>query len=869
MALGNTRLASHTETHDESDLLAAYDIAQSLASQDISLSMALAPALESFLESLHSALCVHAETTPDPALQYAVNISRLSLVIRPADLDTRFDFLNARALTLEDWFHDCSDETSSTDLGVLMEAVVLRRRLLTMTTSDDQQREQRSSLASLLWCYWEYNGESDLNVLQEEIDLRREILQAHGDYDSERATACDSLATSLYALYEFSGDLMLFHEALELEREVLRLSPEGHPDRALWCANLASSLWARFDETGDTLLLNEALELYRETLHLWPEGHPDRAFSCTNLALSLRTRFNQTGDIPLLDEALELDREALRLSPEGHPDRAASCANLGSSLWTRFNQTGDTLLLDEALELQREALRLRPEGHPDRAASCANLGISLWTRFNQTGDTPLLDEALELDREVLRLRPEGHPDRAASCANLGNSLWTRFNQTGDTLLLDEALELQREALRLRPEGNPNRAASCGNLANSLYTRFNQTGDTLLLDEALELQREALHLLPEEHPHRALSCGNLASSLRACFNQTGDTLLLDEARLLCALTTKESAVSSADHVYLRAQLARIYTLPAYSSFSPTAAISLLMEVLQHRVGLIESFHDINAALRECVRAAVSDEDNTRLLTIYRAMIEVLPELGSLVLDQTSRLERWRDAGSLPLQALFLALKANDIPTGLQLLEQGRAVLWSQTLAMQDPQIEELPDAWKHQLRTLLRSMSPSVECINIPGSDLTTRDWAHTSYTRLQQLLKEIRASPGLERFMRGPSYPELVHAAAVHPVVLLAMEDTACHVVVISCASALPLHLMLDRITASELEKLGDDIRGLDLNVRAASGLTTATGERGMNSTGKRESPAVRKLHQALKRLWVGIVKPIFDYLGFEVRELS
>jgi hypothetical protein len=83
------------------------------------------------------------------------------------------------------------------------------------------------------------------------------------------------------------------------------------------------------------------------------------------------------------------------------------------------------------------------------------------------------------------------------------------------------------------------------------------------------------------------------------------------------------------------------------------------------------------------------------------------------------------------------------------------------------------------------------------------------------------------------------------------------------------VHLILDTITASELEKLGDDIRGLDLNVRATSELTVAMGERGMNSTGRPEDPAVRKLHQALKRLWAGIVKPVFDCLGLEVRESS
>jgi tetratricopeptide (TPR) repeat protein len=869
MTSGNTRLALHTETHDESDLLAACEIAQSLPSHAFSLSTAHAPALESFLESLHSALCEHAKTTPDPALQYATSISRLSLVLRPAELDTRLEFLNARALTLHDWFHKCSDEKSTTGLEVLMEAVVLRRRLVAMTTSDDQKREQRSSLASLLWCYWKCNGESDLDVLQEEIDLRREILQAQGVYDPERVTACESLATSVYTLYKSSGDLMILNEALDLQREALRLRPKGHPYRAASCANLATLLWTRFDQTRDTLLLDEALELQREALRLMPVGHPDRAIMCGALANSLHTHLNQTGDMLLLDEALELQREALRLRPERHPDRAALCAIRAALLRTRFDQTGATLLLDEALELGREALRLTPEGHPNRAALCANLATSLWTRFNQTWDTLLLGEALELQREALRLTPEGHPDRAALCANLAASLWTRFHQTGDTLLLDEALELEREALRLRPEGHPDRALSCGNLANAMRTCFNQTGDTLLLDEALELYREALRLWPEGHPDRALLCGNLANALRTCFDQTGDTLLLDEARFLCTLTTKESVVSSSNHVYLRVQLSRIYTLPAYSSYSPTVAVSLLIEVLHHRVGLIRHFYDINDALRKCAKAALSHEDNERLLTIYRVMIEVLPELGTAVLDQTSRLERWRDAGSLPLEAFLHALKANDIPLGLQLLEQGRAVLWSQTLAMRDPQIEKLPDAWKHQLKTLLRSMSSSTDRIDVPRTDLTARDWAHTSYTRLQQLLKEIRASPGLERFMRGPSYPELVHAATVHPVVLLAiMEDTACHAVVISSASALPVHLILDSITASELGKLGDDMRGLDLNVRAVCGLTAATGERGMNSTGGREDPAVRKLHQALKRLWIGIVKPIFDCLGLEVREI-
>jgi hypothetical protein len=1093
MSVGSARLAAYAETRNEDDLLAAYEIAKSPV-QMLSLSKTYTPALESFLERLHSALCLGAENATQSALEYAADICRLTLIIRPAGNDTRTGFLEARALSLEKLSRGFKSEPSPFGPDLLIDGITLRRRLLQLANTDDDKHEQHRCLAFLLRMQWTHTGESDLDVLREEIDFRRKIcqgtLQDRRASDSEPAIAYSLLATSLYTFYQSTGDLTLLDEAVELQRKALCLRSEGHPKRALSCADLATSLWNRFQQTGDRILLDEALDLRREVLHLrpeghlhraescrslatalWtrfkqtgdavlldkalglqreillltPEGHPHRASSCVSLASSLRARFNQTGDLTVLDEAIELQRKTLHLTPEGHPQRASSCGNLASSLRTRFNQTGDPTLLDEALELQREALHLRPEGHADRASSCTSLATSLWTRFNQTGDMALLDEALGLEREALNLRPEGHPHRAVSCGSLATSLWTHFNQTGNMALLDEALELQRESLRLQPEGHLNRASSCGNLANMLRTRFNRTGDTMLLDEALELERKALRLRPEGnpyrdvscgslanllwtcfnhtgdtvlldeaieleretlrlrpdgHPHRtvscgslaeslntrfdqtgdtallyealelhrealrltpeghpdrplscgnlaaslnarfkqtgdvlqleealelerealrltpeghtqrAISCGNLASSLRDCFkktgnlallnealelerealrlrpeghldhaascismatslwasfNQTGDPVLLNEARVLCMHAIKQSSISPSDHVCLRVELARIHALPICVAYSPSAAVTFLLEAIQHRVSLIPEFYSIDYALRLCAEVSVTDADNARLLEVYRAIVEVLPELGSIILDKGSRLRRWRRAGSLPLEALLCALKVNDLPLGLELLEQGRAVLWSQTLAMQDPQLQDLPDPWKLQIRRLLRSVRSSAKHSSSRKSDLTARDWAHASYTRLQRLLHEIRASPGLERFMLGPSYSELVQVASPHPVIILAADDTACYAVIISSTVVSPTHLVLDGITASELEKLGHVIRGLDSNVRARSGLAMATEGRGINIHGRREDPTVRKLNQALRRLWFGVVKPIFDCLSLQV----
>jgi hypothetical protein len=182
-----------------------------------------------------------------------------------------------------------------------------------------------------------------------------------------------------------------------------------------------------------------------------------------------------------------------------------------------------------------------------------------------------------------------------------------------------------------------------------------------------------------------------------------------------------------------------------------------------------------------------------------------------------------------------------------------------------QLHGLRDDWKTRLQTLLQSMGSSAESGGTLRSGLTPRDQAHASYNQMQLLLQEIRASPGLERFMRGLSYIELAQVASVNPVVILAADDTACHALIVSSAFASPIHLILDHLAASDIEHLGAGIRGLDLNVRSKSGFAVAKEARGMSISGRRQDPTVRKFYQALRRLWIDVAKPIFDFLGLEV----
>jgi hypothetical protein len=408
------------------------------------------------------------------------------------------------------------------------------------------------------------------------------------------------------------------------------------------------------------------------------------------------------------------------------------------------------------------------------------------------------------------------------------------------------------------------------LAVSLWTLFNETGDLTLLDESINLERQIVRLRPQGHPRHARSCRSLAVSLRTRFNATGDAALLNEARLLFTQAMQERVVSPSDSVRIRVELALIHLLNAYPFYDVPVAVSLLSEAIKYPVGLPGYVSSICDALHLCNTATLSHADVIKLLGVYQAVIEVLPQRASFVLDKPLRLQRWHSTHKIPLEAFLHSLRSNNVSLGLELLEQGRAVLWSQTLGVQDPQLQGLPDHWKTRIQTLLQSINSFVERPDVRESNMTARERAHGSYSRLQQLLPEIRASPGLERFMRGPSYSELAQVASAHPVIILAAGDIACHALVMSCKSGSPRHVVLDRIAVSELEHLGHDVRGLDLNIRAASGFEASTNEdRLMAISGRRKALANDTLCDTLKRLWFGIVKPILDSLGLEVRRLK
>jgi hypothetical protein len=722
-----------------------------------------------------------------------------------------------------------------------------------------------NNLATALWTRYKMAGSSHL--FDKMITVDRETLALRPAGHPDRFMSCNELAVTLLTCYEMTGTTDLLDEAIALHREALALQPAGHPHRAMLCNNLASALHTRYEMTGAADLLAEAVTLHREALALCPAGHTFRASACNNLAITLRGRYEVTGDSGLLDESITLHREALALRPAGHPDRSMLCNNLANALQTRYEMTGSSDLLDEAITLLREALALCPVGPPLRAGLGSNLANALWARYKMTGSSDLLDEAITLYRESLALRPAAHPDRASSCNNLANALRARYNETDSSDLLDESITLQREALDLRPAGHPDRSMSCNNLANALWTRYEITGSSDLLDETIALHREALALRPDGHPDRSASCNHVASQLLQRFRQTHDVADIHEALLLA----RESAASSSPSSLCEALL--ILCDVHMEQDSPHLSISTATEYLAQASAL---FYDSPTTLTEAIssrltliwslRSTWTNDIHQLLLSAYTNLIDRLSRMTGFTIDTVSQLTALRSARSFGSDACIVALLSSQPRQAIELIDHAHGVIWAQALHQRDPQLLDIPGGIASELESLLRAVSVPVATGAIMSPEpatlyLSREDIRHQQNSRVQTILMEIRAMPGLERFMLGKTYVQLRETAIEHPVVVLVSSHG--HIYALTMRNAVQEHpdVLPLKITSDRLARLRDTATRVGLRTRTAMRDVESESDRQMRP-GRFEDTALG----TLASLWHDIVKPVVEHLQLPVR---
>ncbi|KAG2116370.1 TPR-like protein [Suillus cothurnatus] len=776
----------------------------------------------------------------DKDLDQAIALQSEALALCPVGHTDRSMLLNNLACQLSSRFERRGNEED------LDQAIALHREALALRPVGHTDRSQSlNNLACQLSSRFEHRGNDE--DLDQAIAFQREALALRPVGHTDRSMSLNDLANQLSSRFEHRGNDEDLDQAIALHREALALRPVGHTNRSQSLNNLACQLSSRFQHRGNDKDLDQAIALQSEALALCPVGHTDRSQSLNNLACQLSSRFEHRGNDEDLDQAIALHREALALRPVGHTDRSMSLNNLAKQLSFRFEHRGNDEDLDQAIALDREALALHPIGHTDRSMSLNNLANQLSSRFEHRGNDEDLDQAIALHREALALRPVGHTDRSSSLNNLASQLSSRFQHRGNDEDLDQAIALHREALALRPVGHTDRSKSLNSLACELSSHFKHRGNEEDLDEAIALQREALALRPVGHTYRFMSLNNLANLLFSRFEHQRNREDFDESRDNLRLALTLLTQHDPHQLVVHWSLAKIHLSFHHSQVNGTDAgeddnsLNAAMHHLQAAANVVSAglLPRLRASLG-WVRRARQHSHGTEL-EAHIASIQLLDAYMSTTASVSSRHNIMKEFPStLAVDAASCALRSGDVRRAVELLEQGRTIIWTQMTRPRTP-LESLQTRGDHAAALVKRFRDLSSLLDKPPANEreATPRVDVEAEEARYRRLVKdwngaveEIRKIEGFSRFLLPPLFSDLQDAARDGPIIVLIASKSSCDAIIIPHKQP-PTNIPLP----TDLEKL--QILAARLQRRSPPALTTALAE-----------------------LWDDVVRPVVKNLG-------
>lgn len=620
--------------------------------------------------------------------------------------------------------------------------------------------------------------------LDKMIEAARDAVGAPGR--PGRAGRLSGFADALLVRFDRGGDQADLDEAVRARRDALAATAVDDPDRAGYLSALSNALCELHRRTGRREDLDEAVGLGRQALAQTPAGDPDRISYLSNLCNALRLLFERTGSAADVDEAIDAGRGAVAAAPRGDPDLAAYLANLGAALLSRFRQRGSQADLDESVDAVRKAVLATSAASPDRGMMLANLGGVLQVRFDSVRSRKDLDDAIGACREAVLATPRDHAGRGARLSNLGAALRSRVEITGDRADLDEAVAVSQDAVAAVPPDHPRRAPVLSNRALVLRERYDRTGSAADLAAAVDAARGAVAAAPPDHPDRAGYLANLGAALGARFARGGVRADLDEALAAC----RDGVAAEAAPPRVRAVAAARWG-------------SLAAEAGQWQLAVAGFAAAVDLVARTVPRS-LARRDQELLLA---------------------------GMGGVGSDAAACCVRAGQVGYGVELFEQGRALLLSQAL----------------DSRTDLTALTeahpgPAGRFTAVRAELDRATPGAAAAFDRL---VGEIRELPGFDGFLRPPAARDL--APAQGHLVIVNVSRFGSHALILAAdgeATAVPLPALTPDVVLTEV---GEFLDAVD---------DTAARRRSTRAAGQ------RRVAQTLGWLWDAVAGPVLDRLG-------
>ncbi|WP_439655946.1 CHAT domain-containing protein [Lentzea sp. HUAS TT2] len=673
------------------------------------------------------------------------------------------------------------------DEATLDRAIAFLRTAVATTAGSDlhQDSYQRSLLAALQFREQRSQSLMDADeaiVLNE--DLLRRTTEGSPDYPALQA----NLGSALRLRYTRTGNLDDLARAINALKRSVDLSPITDPTRYDHLYQLGLALADLVDRTGDMASLDQAIVCLREAADGIGASHPRRHTFLTALSATLRLRLDWIGQLSDLDEAIALSAQAAELAGPENPQTARHLSNLASALIRRYAERGNQDDLEQAVANARAAIRAADPRDPQLGELHGNLSFVLRARYLDSEDPADLKNAVLSARRAVNATRTDAPEHPRRLSALGTILVTSYEATREPGELNEAISACNNALSEFPPTHVDRSDALVTVGLALYHQFSGTGEVTDLNSSIELLTEAVALTPAGHrglPQRLLA---LATSLHARFDSTNNYLDLDQSiAALQRATEVASAESPEQATYLynlgrnlrvrgeltgrRSDLDSAEACLDRASALATAPVSVRIRAARDRGALA-------AAAGHFARATDS----------YATAVRLLPRLAGNGMNRTMVVNRLTEWSGLAPEAAACAINAGAIELAVQLLEQGRGVLWTQVLNSRDDlsQLSDVAPALATRLAAVRDELARHSRATSVATDPTVLEHTTSADVDRRRRLAREwddlvaqVRTLRGFEDFLAAPRIESLLAAATDGPIVIVNVSRFRCDALIL------------------------------------------------------------------------------------------
>ncbi|MCD2187821.1 CHAT domain-containing protein [Actinomycetospora sp. SF1] len=615
-------------------------------------------------------------------------------------------------------------------------------------------------------------------------------------------------------------------------------------------------------ELGDPAARDEDIRAAREAVRRSTPHGDHRVDALTHLAEALLERYRATRSREDLDELIVVNHQLLTACPEDdHERRRTIHGVLGESHQERAELADSSADLEATIRHHRLGLECTPADHDEYPRAVILLASALVDRGVDSGSLPHLREAVSLCERLALLDLPAEESYLRHRVT-GRALQALSFEIDDDTLTERALQHHRAAVRLAPhaERDPDEPAVL--LASALIDAYGRLlPDHPDLDHGRPVDAQVAALVPRRARDRldesiavctglvagdpepdvvAVARTTLADGLRHRFILDGDPSDLEEALHQAKAAVAVEGIDAAWLAGPRSTWASCLR-SRFATDGDREAAEDACELWQLLVTdpAFELEGQLLCAVSGLDTALSAGLDPGLALEAAESAIDRLTRLagpGTARDDAERRLGRWTQVAA---QAAEAALRANRPERALELVEQGRAVLWNAQLDIQSD-VEDVrrlrPDlaVELEERRTELAALSGGTTS----ETDSATAEARMVAGRRLDEVVAQTREA-GFSTVTSPPSEGELRAHAWRGPVAVLTTTESGGRALLIRS----------DAIDVVDLPELV-----FSETVARTNGYTAA-----LYREGEPDEAALRATHAWL---WRAAARPVLDRLG-------